>query len=710
MDTLRKRRLLKLLHRTQGIFDAIGLLCLTGYLALSLPSEVLNSQPATGGDMGSHFWPLWSLVHHGIPNGTLRVWSPGNLGGEPLLVHYFPFPFLFMSFLSLFLPLGTAFNVGTLIPSLTFPVCIYVCLKGIRIRFPGPLMGSAFGLLFLFNETYSMAGGNLLSTLAGQFAHGYALNFLLIGLGAFGWEIRRKKTPILSSLCFAGVFLSHGYIFIGLPFILLSLVLFLNISTFRVRIRTGIFSLTLAGLLSFWFLLPMFSNAPWTTAFSVQWSFEDSLKEAASQMFIPPLGLLVGSLVCFGIFRKRRKDVRFLKKQLLFWLVPIGVYAVVYVFARPLGVVNVRALPQIYLFFLLLTACLASFTLNHVAGRAATWLVTLPLLLLSIFWADSRSTKFATWARWNYSGWESKRLYPDLEKLASRVHGNFSMPRIIYEHDVRNNAAGTVRVFEMLPYFARRATLESVYLQATILAPMAFYLQAEVSKTPSCPFWDLDCPGFDIASAIPRLRLMGVGDLILTTDETIQQAEKTPELEKRETIGPWALFQMRQPIHLAGTFDQVPEFLNTGPAFSEATLAPKFPSFKNRFYEWFKKYDGSQRLVVVGVDKKLADEKEIWSAGTRCQPEVEVDFNQMVLETPCPGTAHFLKFAYHPTWETDTGDPLFLVSPGFIGVVPSRSTIHLRFGQSRLWQFASVVSILTLLLVPGSPFVFRRIL
>jgi hypothetical protein len=77
-----------------------------GFISFITPTTVWNTKPATGGDTGSHFYPLWVLVNESLPHWQIRTWNPGNLMGEPHLLHYFPGPFLLMAFLSIFMPLG----------------------------------------------------------------------------------------------------------------------------------------------------------------------------------------------------------------------------------------------------------------------------------------------------------------------------------------------------------------------------------------------------------------------------------------------------------------------------------------------------------------------------------------------------------------------------------------------------------------------------
>jgi len=47
-------------------------------------------------------------------------------------------------------------------------------------RFPVPVIGASVSVLFLFNESYTMFGGNILSTLTGEFC--YMIAFALFCL------------------------------------------------------------------------------------------------------------------------------------------------------------------------------------------------------------------------------------------------------------------------------------------------------------------------------------------------------------------------------------------------------------------------------------------------------------------------------------------------------------------------------------------------
>lgn len=686
----RRRRLILFLRYAEPGMD-VALLGLSSFFFLfQLPLDVFMSPfPATGGDMGSHFWPLLTLVDHGLPHATIKLWSPGNLGGEPHFVHYFPFPFLVMALLSKLVPIGTAFNIGSLLGLFFLPASAYACVRGLGYRFPGPILAAAAVHCFLYNESYTMWGGNTLSTLAGQFAHGYALCLLLLGVGALGWEIRRRAFPFVSSLCFTALALSHAYVLMGVPVIALSVILFFPFQSTYQRFwhltRCGIYS----GLMSVWFLIPMIDNARWNTPFYFKWISKDLLSEVFPQIYNPVLLLLAIALPLHVLFylsttgRSRRT-----LSAVPFWLLPALFYVGLYFIFPRLGLVDIRAFPQTELFVCLLGAILFSELLRH-SGRLFTWVSVFPLFVLALYWTDTNTVQLDHWLEWNYSGWRTKRLYPELKELSETIRGDLSDPRVIYEHNDTNNATGTIRVFEMLPYFANRATLESVYLQASLLSPYAFHFQALISKTPSCPFQQFPCPKYirsasELELLRPKLELMGVGGLILTTEEIVKVFEDSPDYRSQGSFAHWNVY----------------EAVNQ-PALVEVVEKPlgvvAESDYKQSFFDWFQDYTGEQALLLA-IDPKKPSPLARLQAGIvegHCDPTLELDVNLVRLKTPCPGRLHYLKIGYHHTWRASTGDPLYLVSPGFVALIPSEEVVTLSFGQSPLWQGTFIVSGLT---------------
>lgn len=696
MSIDQKKRLVTFLRYAVPATDIIGLLSIFGFILSLLPITLITSEPPTGGDMASHYWTLQVLVEQALPNFSVRAVNPGNQLGQPLFLNYFPLPFLVMAALSSVISLGASFKIGTLLGLVFLPLCVYLCLRLLGYKFPAPLFGAGASLAVLFNESFSMWGGNGLSLLAGQFAHSYSLCFLLLGVGRLAFELRHQLFPWLSPFFFAATVLSHGYPTLGISAFFLSFLFFFPAQKFGKRFLYCGVSGIAALALSLWFLGPFIENQPWTTAFTMKWQSQQMLKEAAPEIFYPLLVIwLVGVLL--GIARAWRGDKVWNNnlQQVGFWLLPFVFYVALYFILPFVGLIDVRAIPQAQLLICISAGHLLGSCLRPL-GRIWSWLLALPVIFLSIWWAGIHARNFPGWAEWNYSGWANKPLVKELKEITTKISGKLDDPRVLFELSAVSSGTGTIRVFELLPHFSNRATLESVYIEGTILAPETLHLQAEVSSRPSCPLSQYKCPMYNVGSAEARLRLMGVGELILVTDEILAQARVSEYLEESGRFGPWYLFRLKTPPDLVEVFRVHPEL-------------SKEVDWKREFFDWFSAYDGSQPMLLRAEtlsdrDKGTFKMKELiqdtpWIASSHCNPRVEVGFNRMTLITSCPNKAHFLKFAYHPAWQVDSGENLFLVSPGFIGVIPQSEKIELTFGKTTWWTWCNLISICSALIL-----------
>ena len=645
MNLSKKRIALRRFYRLSTCIDVSGLLAFTLFLCHFLPLDVLRRTPASGGDTGSHFWPLYTLVNYGIPFHVFPVWNPANNGGEPQLLHYFPLPFFLMAGLSTVLPIGMSFNIGTLVPLFLLPISVYLCVRLMGLRFPAPLIATALSLPFLYNESYSMWGGNTLSNLAGQFAHGYALCLFCLATGVLCREIRRDYFPFFSTLLFSAVVLAHAYVAIVIPVVLIAIARWYSAAPAKTRALKCLTVAAWCPLLTAWFVVPLLTNQRWTTAMPMVWGIKELLHGTLPPVLYPVAGicLLCGAYIVFGKMLKPTRAA--LRAMSLIWAILGIVYLGLFFVFPKIGLVDIRAIPQIQLSICILAGCYAGAVLRMFSRSIA--LSGAPVVCAAaLFWCNAHIEVLPHWFIYNYSGWSSKPGYPELSKLYTELHGSFSDPRVIYEHSDKNERGGSLRVFEMLPYFANRSTLESVYTQSTILAPATYLLQSELSETPSCPLLTYPCSKPNITAAKERLKLMGVEQLILVDPRTIKAAESAEYLRKQGTFGQWQLFATKDRPALAETFSASPGLSNNR-------------GWKEEFYNWFRNYNGTQRFLVAGEFLEASRRAELeqgsgtstWQTpvGT-CHPKLDVSFNGLLLTTDCPGKAHLLKFAFHPSW------------------------------------------------------------
>ena len=135
------------------------------------PSLLLTPTITAGGDTISHYVAAKYLRDYLLPHGKLIGWMPGNFAGYPLFLFYFPLAFLLIAALSLAVPFPVAFKLGSLSGTFALPICSLLALRWIGCPFPIPALGAVLTLPFLLNEGNSMWGGNIPSTLAGEFSH-----------------------------------------------------------------------------------------------------------------------------------------------------------------------------------------------------------------------------------------------------------------------------------------------------------------------------------------------------------------------------------------------------------------------------------------------------------------------------------------------------------------------------------------------------------
>src|SRR5215212_9010826 len=178
--------------RTRTVWVQRGLTVLTFgaiYLVLLKTLQwnlILTRTTAAGGDMGSHHYVATFLREELLPRGRVTGWAPGWFAGIPMLTFYFPLPYVLIAVLTL--PLGdqVAFKLVTVLGLLALPVTCWASFRVLRLREPAPLLAACAACVFLFmtqvtpTEQFTIWGGNIASTMAGEFP--FSISFALLPL------------------------------------------------------------------------------------------------------------------------------------------------------------------------------------------------------------------------------------------------------------------------------------------------------------------------------------------------------------------------------------------------------------------------------------------------------------------------------------------------------------------------------------------------
>ena len=166
------------------------------FVFLQLQPNLLfaNTTPA-GGDMGAHVWGPDYMRDHLLPNLRITGWAPDWYSGFPAYHFYFPLPSLMIALLSFVLPYGVAFKLITVLGLITLPLCAYAFGRLAGMRFPGPVLLALATMPFLFDRGFTIYGGNIPSTLAGEFSFSISLSFALLFLGVVARGPRHRPQP-----------------------------------------------------------------------------------------------------------------------------------------------------------------------------------------------------------------------------------------------------------------------------------------------------------------------------------------------------------------------------------------------------------------------------------------------------------------------------------------------------------------------------------
>jgi hypothetical protein len=173
------------------------------------PSNLLSTSTPAGGDMGAHVWLPAYLRDHILTHWRLTGWTPDWYGGFPALVYYFPLPMLMVVLVNLVLPYTIAFKLVSVAGLIFLPIAAWAFGKLARMPFPGPACLAAATLPFLFSREFTIYGGNIASTLAGEFAFSISLAaaIIFLGLVARGMDTGKYRAWAAIALTITG--LSH---------------------------------------------------------------------------------------------------------------------------------------------------------------------------------------------------------------------------------------------------------------------------------------------------------------------------------------------------------------------------------------------------------------------------------------------------------------------------------------------------------------------
>ncbi len=341
-------------QRRTGVVCVIGA-CLFVFWQMR-PDLLFAVTTPAGGDMAAHVWGPAYLRDHLLPLGRLSGWSPDWYAGFPAFHFYMVLPSLVIALASFVIPYGVAFKLTAVAGLVSMPLAAATFVRLAGLRFPAPTIAAVFTLPFLFDTTFSIYGGNVASTLAGEFAYSISLSLMLVYLGVMLRGLRTGRHRVLAGVLLALVGLTH---LIPAIFAVAATGVALAMRPGRRGLRwvtvTGALAAALAAfwLLPFWWRRDYYHNIDWANL-TEYWP--NLVREDWSWVIVGAWAALLA-----GILRRQR---------LVLYLAALAALAAAGYRWVPQGVLwNARLLPFYYLAMLLLVGVgIATLLVTLVSG------------------------------------------------------------------------------------------------------------------------------------------------------------------------------------------------------------------------------------------------------------------------------------------------------------------------------------------------------
>jgi hypothetical protein len=197
-------------HNTPGArVDALVVLAVIVVTLFELhPTLLLSNTLITGGDTGSHLTVPAYLKSVGNPF-NLTPWYPGWFAGMPAYTYYFVLPDVLAYWGSYLIGFAVAFKLATVLGSVLMPITAYMMGRLFKAPRPIPAALAVATLPFLFDASFTIDGGNLFSSMAGEYAFALSLALSLLTIGLFARGVRTGHGYWLAAVALSATLAAH---------------------------------------------------------------------------------------------------------------------------------------------------------------------------------------------------------------------------------------------------------------------------------------------------------------------------------------------------------------------------------------------------------------------------------------------------------------------------------------------------------------------
>jgi hypothetical protein len=682
------------------------------------PSLLFANTTPAGGDLGAHAIGPAFVRGHLLGQGFFSGWSGMWWGGFPAFRYYMSLPTFFAALFSVVLPLNVALKVAVALPLVAMPLVVHRLVRSFGLPSFAGALGAVASLIFLFDSQNLKFGGNIASTIVGEYAYTYGLVFGLLAIASLNRMLadRGRLMGAGAGVLFGLAAACHP---VALIFTALAIVVRIafELTTDRRRaLRFGAETVVLGGLVSAYWYIPVLFDRDY---FNDLGNVRDT--KFGSLLFGMPVivTLLVLALAVTAVVQAIvRRDTAVMSFATFIVLMGFAVLI------APNGIIwNARLSPIWQLGLLVLAAVGAYEGITWIQltewQDVATTAGVLVVVGLVIAWnmaslplGTSTTTRqgaltFTSKYRWlvgpkvtpngardivtgAFGGYErgpNWDSYVRLQHALEQQVDEHGCGRVMAEFDPSGRFGSTYAI-PMIPFFAKSSCLSSVmgfYTESSPTAPVALVAESAVSPVFSAYMPGLPYEQVDLDRGVQYLRELGAGYYVAVSPELRQAAEQTKGLRKVASDKEWELF--------AVDGARLVEPLEVEPSTTRATGGKEW---QEAALDWFTAADS-------GVPRRSPDPPADWKVGgTKVSvSDLSVGANGITFKVSHPGSPVLVRENYFPTWKAIGASGPYRVTPNWMVVIPSGTTVHLEQQAHTLPWVASALTILGLIAAAG---------
>jgi hypothetical protein len=550
---------------------------------------IFDDTTPTGGDFGAHVWGPAYLRDNLLGGFWFNGWTMDWYGGMPAYRFYMVLPAFAILLVDIVLPYGVAMKLVSVLGLLTLPAACWAFGRLADFRYPMPELFAFAGLSFALDESFSIYGGNLKSTMAGEFSFSIALSIGVLALGLLAAGLRTGKYRVWTSIAIAAACVSHGIVLI---FVVVAALVFCLVWIDRTRIVYAATVGVTSVLLIMWWAGPFLLDHEYMT------DMKYGPRDDWWAMFFPltaPLDVIITTLAVIGFVMS---IVRRHLNGAALGVIGLVFVAGVYLAKDSLPIIgllwNPRLLPFVYLvrYLLMMVGAVELFGLfwNAVRDRRAlavpsVWentgfatMSALGVLIVLGFmfqvlpggghetvdggsryaWGPFTATESNAdaqgdgWSRYNFAGYEDRgQYYTEYHQVVTTMQNIGDDPdlgcgRALWENNGDNGQYGTTMALMLLPHWTDGCigSMEGLFFEASGTTPYHFLTAAAMSKQSSNPVRELRYVDNNADVGTRHLQDLGVRSVMLRTPEAKAEAAGHPDLSFIATSVPWDIYQV----------------------------------------------------------------------------------------------------------------------------------------------------------------------